>query len=76
MTTRPLLLDLIEPTVVDFDTFPAGTYDEKAQTFQYTVSDPVRGGTTRTQSMQNSTTSPSVVTGCEDYDDEFVSRPD
>ena len=73
---RPLLLDLLEPVVVDFDTTPSGEYDEEAQIFCYSDSDPSMGGTSRTQSMQNSTTAPSVVTGCEDYDDEYVTRPD
>ncbi len=76
MTNRPYLLDYLEPVVLSTDDLPAGHYDESLQIFIYPVADPLAGSTTRTQSMQNSTTSPSVVTGCEDYDDEYVSRPD
>jgi hypothetical protein len=73
---RPILLDLLEPVVIDCDVMPSGEYDEQAQIFRYSACDPSMGGTSRTQSMKNSTTSPSVVTGCEDYDDEYVTRPD
>jgi hypothetical protein len=74
MAVSPILLDYLEPAVVDFSEKPAGEYDAVAQVFRY--NQPVMAGTSKTQSYQNSTTAPSVITGCEDYDDQYVTTPD
>jgi hypothetical protein len=74
MPSNPLLLDYLEPVVVDFTQQVAGQYDPVRQVFRY--NEPVMSGTSRTQSFQNSTTSASVITGMEDYDDQYVTTPD
>lgn len=74
MCNLPLLLDYLEPVVVDFSELPAGEYDPIRQVFRY--NEPFMAGTFKTQSFQNSTSSPSVVTGCEDYDEQQVTTPD
>lgn len=71
MNETPFLLRFTEPT----EPFPTPTpsYDPITQT------DGVDGawcGTQRTRSYQNSSSCPSVATGYEDYDDEYVTTSD
>lgn len=74
MAASPVLLDYLESSVVDFSEEPLGEYDPVSQVFRY--SQTITGATSKTQSYQNSTTSPNVLTGCEDYDDQYVTTPD
>ena len=70
-TARPFLLSFLEPVEPMFA--PPPSYDPVTQCDQ---DDGVWCGTQRSKSYQNRTSSPSVLTGYEDYDDEYVTTTD